>query len=40
VKIPKDFIDNLAELKLIEYVEIFEISKSGTLKSLKSKNNF
>lgn len=31
VKIPKDFIEDLKKLDLLEAVEIFEISKSGTL---------
>jgi CRISPR/Cas system-associated endoribonuclease Cas2 len=31
VKIPKEFLDDLAELKLVERVEIFEIAKSGSL---------
>lgn len=34
VKIPEDFLDDLKELHLIDYVEIFEISKSGSLKQL------
>jgi len=32
VKVSKDFIDDLSELKLIDYVEIFEISKTGSLR--------
>ena len=32
VKIPKEFIIDLENLKILEYVEIFEISKTGTLK--------
>ena len=32
VKLPRGFLDALDNLKLIEYVEIFEISKTGTLK--------
>ena len=31
VKIPKDFIDDIKKLDLLESVEIFEISKTGTL---------
>ena len=32
VKVSKDFIDDLSELKLIDYVEIFEINKTGSLR--------
>jgi DNA-binding PadR family transcriptional regulator len=35
VKISKDFLESLKNLYLLEYVEIFEITKQGTLKSLK-----
>lgn len=34
VKIPKEFVDDLAKLKLLEAVEIFEITKTGTLHHL------
>lgn len=34
VKIPSGFIDDLASLKLIDYVEVLEISKTGSLKRL------
>lgn len=34
VKIPKDFLNDLKELKLVNFVEIFEISKSGTLQHI------
>ncbi len=34
VKIPKEFIDDLKELKIIDGVEIFEITKSGTLRHI------
>lgn len=34
IKIPKKLIEDLRKLKLIDYVEIFEISKSGSLKQL------
>jgi len=34
VKIPKVFILDLENLNILEYVEIFEITKSGTLKKL------
>lgn len=34
VKIPKDFLNDLKELQLIEFVEIFEISKTGSLQQL------
>ncbi len=33
-KIPESFINDMNELKILEYVEIFEISKTGTLKKL------
>lgn len=32
--IPKDFIFDLENLKILEFVEIFEISKTGSLKKL------
>lgn len=31
VKIPKEFINDLLRLRLLHYVEIFEVTKSGTL---------
>lgn len=34
VKIPKEFIDDLSKLNLLNYVEIFEITKTGSLKNL------
>ena len=34
VKIPKELIEDLDNLGLSEFVEIFEVSKTGTLKSL------
>ncbi len=34
VKIPKEFILDLENLKILEYVEIFEVGKTGTLKKL------
>jgi CRISPR/Cas system-associated endoribonuclease Cas2 len=34
VKIPKEFLDDLFKLRLIDYIEIFEISKTGSLKNL------
>lgn len=34
VKIPKKFLEDLRELKLVDRVEIFEISKSGSLEKL------
>jgi|SRR3989344_4097507 len=34
VKIPEMFLDDLKESRLIEYVEIFEISKTGSLRQL------
>jgi DNA-binding PadR family transcriptional regulator len=33
-RIPKEFLKDLFKLKLIDYVEIFEISKTGSLKNL------
>ncbi len=35
VKIPKNFLETLRELKIIDFIEIFEITKTGSLKSLK-----
>jgi DNA-binding transcriptional regulator PaaX len=32
VKIPKDFLDDLLRLKLVEFVEILEVTKFGTIK--------
>ena len=34
VKIPQEFLDDLREIKLIDFVEIFEISKAGSLQHL------
>lgn len=34
VKIPKRFLDDLAKLGLLDFVEIFEISKAGSLKHI------
>jgi len=34
IEIPKEFIDDLFKLKMDEYVEIFEISKTGSLRHL------
>ncbi len=31
IKIPKQFLDDLRDMKLMPYVEIFEITKTGTL---------
>ena len=31
IKIPKALIDDLAELKLIDFVEIFEVGNEGSL---------
>ena len=31
VKIPKEFLDDIRELHLANFVEIFEITKSGSL---------
>jgi len=33
-KIPKEFLDDLFKLEIIDYVEIFEITKAGSLKNL------
>lgn len=33
-KIPKEFIDDLFEMKMQEFVEIFQITKSGNLKEI------
>jgi len=30
-KIPEEFIEDLKEWKIIEYVHIFEVTKKGTL---------
>ncbi len=34
IKVPKEFLDDLFNLKLIDFVEIFEISKTGSLKQI------
>jgi DNA-binding transcriptional regulator PaaX len=34
IKIPEDFIKDLAEFKMTEYVEILQINKSGSLKQI------
>ena len=34
VKIPKDFLEDLANLNILEFIEIFEISKTGSLRKL------
>lgn len=34
IKLPKEFLDDLLKIKIIDYVEIFEISKTGSLKHL------
>ncbi len=34
VKIPKRFLDDLADMKLVQCVEVFEITKTGTLRAL------
>ncbi len=33
-KIPKDFIDDLGRLEILEFIEIFEISRAGSLKKI------
>ena len=35
VRLPEEFMDDLKKLELISYVEIFAISKTGSLKQLK-----
>lgn len=32
VKLPKNFFDDLLSLKIVQYVEIFEVTKEGTLR--------
>jgi len=34
IKIPKDMIMDMEDLKILEYVEIFEVGQTGTLKKL------
>lgn len=34
VKIPKEFLEDLFKIKLVDFVEIFEISKTGSLEHL------
>jgi DNA-binding transcriptional regulator PaaX len=34
VKIPKDFLIDLTNIRIINFVEVFEISKTGSLKSI------
>jgi predicted transcriptional regulator len=34
-KLPKKFIDDLKDLKLFDFIEIIEVGKMGTLKSIK-----
>ncbi|HDH31265.1 MAG TPA: CRISPR-associated endonuclease Cas2, partial [Candidatus Wolfebacteria bacterium] len=34
IKIPKEFLNDLLKLKLVDFVEIFEISKIGSLKHI------
>lgn len=34
VKMPKEFLNDLRDLRLVEFVEIFEISKTGSLQQL------
>lgn len=36
-KIPRELVEDLENLKILEFVEVFEISKSGTLKKLGEK---
>lgn len=36
-KIPKDLLENLEELEISPFVEIFEISKAGSIKSVSEK---
>jgi len=39
IKIPKEFIDDLNNLGLFEYVDIFAVSKTGSLKKLNNNPN-
>lgn len=34
VKIPQEFLDDLLKMKLVDFVEIFEITKTGSLKHI------
>ena len=34
-KLPQDFIKDLKELNILQYIEIFSVSKTGTIKQLK-----
>jgi hypothetical protein len=34
VKIPEEFLVDIRKLSLLDYVEIFEITKTGSLKNL------
>ncbi|MEK7549297.1 MAG: CRISPR-associated endonuclease Cas2 [Patescibacteria group bacterium] len=34
IKIPKEFVEDLRKLNLIEFVEIFEVSKTGSLRKI------
>jgi len=35
VKIPKNFLNDLRNLDLIEYIEIFQVTKTGSLKNIR-----
>ncbi|HDH31743.1 MAG TPA: CRISPR-associated endonuclease Cas2 [Candidatus Wolfebacteria bacterium] len=37
IKIPKEFLDDLLKLRLVDFIEIFEISKTGSLKQVIKK---
>ncbi|MEK9179983.1 MAG: CRISPR-associated endonuclease Cas2 [Patescibacteria group bacterium] len=34
IKVPQNFIDDLSRLRLIDFVEIFEITKTGSIRSI------
>ncbi|MDP2650866.1 MAG: CRISPR-associated endonuclease Cas2 [bacterium] len=34
VKVPKEFIEDLRDLKLLQYIEIFAVTKSGSLRKI------
>ncbi len=38
IKMPKEFLDDLLKLRLVNFVEIFEISKSGSLEQILKKS--
>ena len=36
-KIPEDFLQDLNDLKIIDFIEIFQISKKGSLEKINPK---